>query len=114
MTEQRIKAAYNTFRGGVRHADIPQWDDAPSWVRDAMRVAYLQGKLDGRSAPRDEPMTVEPSRPQRTGGSTHNYRHCEFCHVPMAATDCCDSECESKVCHHMAPVPRPNSTGDGS
>lgn len=30
-------------------------------------------------------------------------RHCEFCHVPMAAADCCDSEFESKGCPHSSP-----------
>lgn len=29
-------------------------------------------------------------------------RHCEFCHVPMAAADCCDSEFEAKGCLHSS------------
>lgn len=33
---------------------------------------------------------------------TSTDRHCEFCHVPMATVDCCDSEFESKGCPHMA------------
>lgn len=48
-SEERIVWAYNTFRGGFREdapCPIPHWDDAPPWVRDAMRVAYMQGKLD--------------------------------------------------------------------
>jgi hypothetical protein len=37
---------------------------------------------------------------------TSTERHCEFCHVPMADVDCCDSEFESKGCPHTA-VTRP-------
>lgn len=47
-TDDRIKTAYNTFRGGCREgADVPpHWDELPPYVRDAVTVAYLQGKLD--------------------------------------------------------------------
>jgi len=44
---ERPKLAYDTFRGGLKDSStIPHWDDAPSWVRDAVLVAYLQGLLD--------------------------------------------------------------------
>lgn len=44
---ERAKVAYDTFRLGFKVAvAIPHWDDAPSWVRDVVIVAYLQGKLD--------------------------------------------------------------------
>lgn len=47
--EERAQTAYNIFRGGFRdNCPVPHWDHAPSWVRDVVRVAYLQGKLDGR------------------------------------------------------------------
>ena len=49
MSDERAKLAYSVFRGGFRKdADAPpHWDDLPTWVRDAVTVAYLQGKLDG-------------------------------------------------------------------
>jgi hypothetical protein len=48
MGNERAKLAYETFRNGLRYsADIPRWDDAPSWVRDAVIVGYSQGLLDG-------------------------------------------------------------------
>lgn len=50
-TDDRVAGAYNTFRGGFRDdapCPVPSWDDAPDWVRDAVKVAYLQGKLDAR------------------------------------------------------------------
>lgn len=49
MAMNRERVAYNVFRGGFR-ADAkppPHWDDLEPWVRDAVTVAYLQGKLDG-------------------------------------------------------------------
>jgi hypothetical protein len=52
---ERAKLAYEVFRSGLRYPDdIPTWDDAPSWVRDAVIVAYLQGLLDA-------PCPVSPS-----------------------------------------------------
>lgn len=46
-TAERVKQAYDIFRGGFKDPEtMPHWDDAPSWVRDAVTVAYLQGKLD--------------------------------------------------------------------
>jgi hypothetical protein len=48
--EARAKLAYNTFRGGfwgTIPCPVPHWDEAPTWVRDAVIVAYLQGTLDG-------------------------------------------------------------------
>lgn len=48
MGNERARLAYEVFRNGLRYpGDIPTWDDAPSWVRDAVIVGYLQGKLDG-------------------------------------------------------------------
>jgi hypothetical protein len=48
MGNERAKLAYDTFRNGLRYPiDIPAWDDAPSWVRDAVIVGYSQGWLDG-------------------------------------------------------------------
>lgn len=49
MTDDRIKTAYHVFRGGFRPgANMPpHWTDLEPWVRDALVVAYLQGKLDG-------------------------------------------------------------------
>lgn len=49
MDDERIKLAYNIFRGGFSSAKpcpVPAWDEAPSWIRDVVKVAYLQGKLD--------------------------------------------------------------------
>lgn len=50
MSDERIKEAFESFTRGVRrpgYTPLPTWDTAPAWVRDAMRVAYLQGKIDG-------------------------------------------------------------------
>lgn len=45
--DDRIRLAYNIFRDGFRKpSPVPAWDEAPSWVRDVVKVAYLQGKLD--------------------------------------------------------------------
>jgi hypothetical protein len=46
---ERWQTAYEIYRGGFRKDAPPHWDDLPSWVRDAIKVAYLQGKLDGPS-----------------------------------------------------------------
>ena len=50
ISAERAKLAYDTFRGGLKDpGTIPHWDEAPSWVRDAVVVAYLQGTLDKRT-----------------------------------------------------------------
>jgi hypothetical protein len=47
MTE-RAEQSYHIFRGGFRTAPPPpHWEDLEPWMRDAVKVAYLQGKLDG-------------------------------------------------------------------
>lgn len=48
----RAKTAYDAFRGGFADPvamKIPPWDEVPSWMRDALIVAYLQGTLDATS-----------------------------------------------------------------
>jgi hypothetical protein len=44
----RVKVAYETFTGGFAEGKCPapRWESAPTWLRDALAVAYLQGKLD--------------------------------------------------------------------
>lgn len=44
--ESRERLAYNTYRGGFSRNHPPLWQDLEPWVRDAITVAYLQGKLD--------------------------------------------------------------------
>ena len=52
MSEQvahpKTKAAYEVFLsvyvGGEK---IPAWDDLPSWLRDALAIAYLEGRKEG-------------------------------------------------------------------
>lgn len=53
LTKERAREAYNVFRGGFRDnpCPVPHWDDAESWVRDVVFVAYLQGHLDGSWRP---------------------------------------------------------------
>ena len=47
--DDRATTAYNVFRSGFSgECPAPPWADAPSWVRDVVKVAYLQGKLDKR------------------------------------------------------------------
>lgn len=50
MTE-RAQVAYAAFRGGFRDdaKAPPHWNDLETWMRDALKVAYLQGRLDGKS-----------------------------------------------------------------
>lgn len=60
MNEDRAKVAYDTFRNGFTGGTpcpAPAWDAAPSWVRDVVLVAYLQGSLD-RGKPAGEIETV--------------------------------------------------------
>lgn len=45
-TDRRIKAAYDAFRDGCTTTDLPRWENASPWIRDLMKVAYLQGTLD--------------------------------------------------------------------
>jgi hypothetical protein len=62
MTEH-AQAAYAAFRGGFRsntHA-IPPWEDLEPWMRDMVKVAYLQGKLDS-SAVVKAPKKAKPYR----------------------------------------------------
>lgn len=42
------KQAYAIFQGGFRSAFMtpPHWDALEPWMRDAIKVAYFQGKLD--------------------------------------------------------------------
>lgn len=42
------KAAYSIYRGGFREGMKipPHWDDLQPFMRDALTVVYLQGKLD--------------------------------------------------------------------
>lgn len=49
----RAKIAYDAFRGGFCGGEtpVPHWDEAPTWVRDAVLVAYLQGRLDNGAVP---------------------------------------------------------------
>lgn len=50
--DERAKLAYNIFRGGFRgDVPVPHWDEAPSWVRDVVKAAYMQGKLDAKAPP---------------------------------------------------------------
>jgi hypothetical protein len=54
MSEKRARIAYDTFRSGFDHdGRVPHWDDAPTWIRDVVIVAYLQGKLDAPSRTSD-------------------------------------------------------------
>lgn len=45
MTE-RVRLAYNVLRDGIRKDRPPEWESLQPWMRDAMLVTYLQGKLD--------------------------------------------------------------------
>jgi len=46
-SDDRVTLAYSTFRGGCREDNAPpRWGELEPWMRDAMRVAYLQGTLD--------------------------------------------------------------------
>lgn len=46
MDENRERLAYNTYRSGFSKNHPPLWQHLEPWVRDAITVAYLQGKLD--------------------------------------------------------------------
>ena len=46
--DDRARVTYNAFRDGFDNdCPVPDWDDAPDWVRDVARVSYAQGTLDG-------------------------------------------------------------------
>lgn len=45
MDDKRVIDAYHVLRNGCTEPP-PAWDDLPDWVRDAMRVSYLLGKID--------------------------------------------------------------------
>lgn len=61
-TDDRIKTAYDTFRHGIQSKDIPlPWGHLLPWMKDAMRVAYLQGTLDGRAGYIRDPR-LDPGR----------------------------------------------------
>jgi len=61
LGNQRAQEAYATYRGGFRDGTcpVPHWDEAPSWVRDAVTVAYLQGTLDGQWRRHQQSMNKE-------------------------------------------------------
>lgn len=48
------RAVYENFCNGFgSQANRPPfWKDLEPWIRDAITVAYLQGKLDGKSETR--------------------------------------------------------------
>lgn len=50
-SERRTKLAYDTFRKGFGDLEIAPkpWGELADWMRDAIRVAYLQGTLDGKA-----------------------------------------------------------------
>ena len=54
MTEDRVFTAYLAFRSGFSVENStrrpPKWEKLSTWMRDAMQVCYLQGKLDGTGA----------------------------------------------------------------
>ena len=47
-TPERHVTAYETLRAGCK-GTIPAWDALEPWMRDAVKVAYLQGTLDATS-----------------------------------------------------------------
>ncbi len=42
----REQVAYEAFRRGFMRGGPPRWPDLEPWMRDAIKVAYLQGTLD--------------------------------------------------------------------
>lgn len=53
--DDRARLAYETFRGAFpadSPSPAPRWEDAPAWVRDIVKIAYLQGKLDAEPSKR--------------------------------------------------------------
>lgn len=53
--DDRAQTAYNAYRNGFSRGHIlpPPWNELESWMRDAVIVAYLQGKLDAAEAARE-------------------------------------------------------------
>ena len=47
MNDDPVVAAYISFRRGAAPQILPDWMELSEWQRDAMRVAYLRGILDG-------------------------------------------------------------------
>ncbi len=45
----RTMVAYETFCCGVPRP-LPLWDGLDDWIADALVVAYVQGKLDGKAS----------------------------------------------------------------
>jgi hypothetical protein len=45
--DDRVKRAYESFRGGFKYNTPEDWDSASNLVRDVARVGYAQGLLDG-------------------------------------------------------------------
>jgi len=63
----RARLAYETFRGGCSDiTKVPRWDKTPGWIRNAVLVAYLQGRLD--SPPRAFHGAECPDYPNCRGG----------------------------------------------
>lgn len=51
---KRVMRSYDTFRAGFGEGPLsswrpPHWIELDTWIRDALLVAYIQGKLDGAS-----------------------------------------------------------------
>jgi hypothetical protein len=48
MNDDPVVIAFNSFRRGHDNGPmLPEWMELAEWQRDAMRVAYLRGILDG-------------------------------------------------------------------
>jgi hypothetical protein len=48
MNDDPVVSAYMSFRRGYDFGPmLPEWMEMAEWQRDAMRVAYLRGILDG-------------------------------------------------------------------
>lgn len=48
-TDERVRMAYSAFIGGFTgFCPAPRWDEASPWIRDIVKIAYLQGKLDAK------------------------------------------------------------------
>lgn len=63
-TDDRARRAYDAFCGGFgdQPCPAPSWDEAPSWIRDIVRVAYFQGTLDRkRTADHISSQTPQPA-----------------------------------------------------
>lgn len=48
--DDRAQVAYDAYRSGFSRGHVvpPLWAELESWMRDALIVTYLQGKLDGK------------------------------------------------------------------